>query len=265
MQLYSPALATPEQELVFLLKTDPGNSALISAARQRLLLLGVSGEELAELERTGRASATLGVYSNYTGHIHEAGNTIPTADASPEFSGMTQELPIKEGMYIEKGQPVFQVFNTDRSWVLLKLFPGDAGLVRKGDAVQVVPETAPDKVFRARVDEVLPFYGKEDKTVTVRVYFDNGQKHIPIGSQVKATIFPEALAGNWLPKAAVLSLGTEQVVFLRAESGFKAHKVVTGTVYNDQLQVLSGLAPEDSVAQNAQFLVDSEDFVKIKD
>ena len=264
MQLYSPELATPEQELLFLLKNDPGNSALITAARQRLLLLGVSGEELAEVERTGRASATLGVYSNYTGHIHEAGNTMPTADPSPKFSGMSQELPIKEGMYIAKGQPVFQVFNTNRSWVLLKLFPEYAGLVRKGDAVQVVPETAPDNAFRARVDEVLPLYGKEDKTSTVRVYFDNSQKDIPIGSQVKATIYPTAVAGNWLPKAAVLSLGTEQVVFLRVEGGFRAHKVVTGMTYKDQVQVLSGLAPEDSVAQNAEFLVDSEDFVKSK-
>ena len=265
MQLYSPELATPEQQLLFLLKNDPGNTALISAARQRLLLLGVSERELAEVERTGRASATQGVYSSYTGHIHEAGNTMPTADSSPASSGMAQELPIKEGMYVEKGQPVFQVFNTNRSWALLKLFPGDAALVRKGDAVQVVPETAPQNAFRARVDEVLPLYGKEDKTSTVRVYFDNSQKDIPIGSQVKATLYPAAVTGNWLPKAAVLSLGTDQVVFLRVEGGFRAHKVVTGTIYKEQVQVLSGLAPGDPVAQNAQFLVDSEDFIKIKD
>ncbi|WP_431210240.1 efflux RND transporter periplasmic adaptor subunit [Puia sp. P3] len=47
-------------------------------------------------------------------------------------SGMTEELPVKEGMYVEKGQTVFQVFNMDRSWVLLKVYPGDAGLVKKG-------------------------------------------------------------------------------------------------------------------------------------
>jgi len=85
MDLYSPELATPEQELLFLLKNDPSNSSLIAAARQRLLLLGVSAEQLAEVERSGRASATLGVYSNYTGHIHEAGNTMPTADSPTEI------------------------------------------------------------------------------------------------------------------------------------------------------------------------------------
>jgi Cu(I)/Ag(I) efflux system membrane fusion protein len=253
MDLYSPELITGEQDLLFLLNNDPGNSALIDAARQRLLLLGVGAEQLAEVERTGRASATLAVYSNYTGHIHEAGNT------------MTEELSVKEGMYVEKGQTVFQVFNMDRSWAVLEVFPEDAGLVRKGDAVQVVPETAPDKTFTGRVNEVLPFYGKDEKALTVRVYFDNSGRDIPVGSQVKATIHPAPVTSDWLPASAVLSLGTEQIVFLHTAQGFLAHKVATGATYKDQVQVLSGLAPADSVAANAQFLTDSEDFIKVKE
>jgi membrane fusion protein, copper/silver efflux system len=270
MDLYSPELATGEQELLFLLKNDPGNSVLINAARQRLLLLGVSTEQLAEVERTGRASATLGVYSQYTGHIHEAGNTMPGAElgtgtVAVGTSGMTEELPVKEGMYVEKGQTVFQVFNMDRSWAVLKLYPGDAALVHKGDAVQVLPETTPEKEFTGRVDEVLPFYGSDAKALTVRVYFDNSRRDIPIGSQVEATIQPAPVMGNWLPRTAVLSLGTDPVVFLRVDGGFRAQKVVTGAMYGDQVQVLSGLRPADSVAVNAQFLVDSEDFVTVKE
>jgi membrane fusion protein, copper/silver efflux system len=263
MDLYSPELITGEQDLLFLLKNDPVNSALIGAARQRLLLLGVSAEQLAEVERTGRASATLAVYSNYTGHIHEAGNTMPGTETGS--SGMSEELPLKEGMYVEKGQTMFQVFNMDRSWVVLDVFPGDADLVRKGDAVGVVPETTPDKAFTGRVNEVLPFYGKNEKTLAVRVYFDNSGRDISIGSQVKATIQTAPVTGDWLPAASVLSLGTDHVVFLRMRDGFQAHKVVTGATYKDQVQVLSGLAQADSVAANAQYLTDSEDFVKIKE
>ena len=269
MDLYSPELVTVEQDLLFLLKNDPGNNVLIDAARQRLLLLGVRREELAEVERTGRASATLGVYSNYTGHIHEAGNTMPGAEVGTGMvaagsSGMTEELPVKEGMYVEKGQTVFQVFNMDRSWALLKLYPGDAAFVRKGDAVQVVPETAPEKGFAGGVDEVLPFYGSDAKTLTVRVYFDNSRRDIPIGSQVEATIQTARLTGNWLPRTAVLSLGTDRVVFLRVDDGFRARRIVTGVTYGDRVQVLSGLEPTDSAAVNAQFLVDSEDFITVK-
>lgn len=267
MDLYSPELATGEQDLLFLLKNDPGNGALIGAARERLRLLGVSAADMTEVERSGRASATVGVYSNYTGHIHEAGNTMPGAEggvAVTGTSGMTEELPVKEGMYVEKGQTVFQVFNMDRSWVVLSVFPEDAALVHKGDAVRVVPETAPDKAFEGRVDQVLPVYGKESRTLTVRVYFDNSMRDIPIGSQVKAMIKAATVAGNWLPEAAVVSLGRDRAVFLRVDGGFRAHRIVTGANYNGEVQVLSGLGAMDSVAGNAQFLVDSEDFVKVK-
>jgi Cu(I)/Ag(I) efflux system membrane fusion protein len=84
-----------------------------------------------------------------------------------------------------------------------------------------------------------------------------------VGSQVKATIFVEDKAANWLPKDAVLSLGIDKVVFLKEDGGFKAHKVETGLIYKDRIQVLSGLSPMDSVAANAQFLADSESFIKV--
>jgi Cu(I)/Ag(I) efflux system membrane fusion protein len=47
--------------------------------------------------------------------------------------------------------------------------------------------------------------------------------------------------------------------------GFKAHKVETGLSYKNEIQIISGLAETDSVAANAQFLTDSESFIKVKD
>jgi len=266
MDIYSPELATGQQDLLFLLKNDPGNTAMIEAARQKLLLLGMSEGQLQEVIRTGRPSLTVAVYSNYSGHIHEAGNTMPDAGEPllrTDVSATMGELPVKEGMYVEKGQTVFQLFNTDKSWVLLQLLPEQAA-VKVGDAVRVVPETAPDRDFRGSIDFIEPVFRKESKTLTARVYFDNSTLQIPIGSQVTATIFPGPVAGDWLPREAVLSLGMDQVVFVRADGGFKTHKIATGMMYRDRVQILSGLTATDSVASNAQYLMDSESFIRIK-
>jgi len=40
---------------------------------------------------------------------------------------------------------------------------------------------------------------------------------------------------------------------------------MTGISVKDKVQVLSGLSPEDSVAANAQYLMDSESFIKVNE
>src|SRR5574338_205923 len=74
MDIYSPELMTAQQNLLFLLKNDPSNNTLINAAKQKLLLLGMSNGQLEKVMSTGKATYTVSVFSNYTGHIHESGN-----------------------------------------------------------------------------------------------------------------------------------------------------------------------------------------------
>jgi Cu(I)/Ag(I) efflux system membrane fusion protein len=268
MDIYSPDLLTTEQELLFVIKNDPSNSSLINAAKQKLLLLGMSEGQLQQISRTQKPSLSVAVYSNYSGHIHEAGNVMPgenSGEQKMDISRVTEELPVKEGMYLEKGQVIFQIFNVDKSWVLLNIFPEYQSLLKVGDSITVIPETTPSQIFRAKIDFIEPFYRRENKTLTARAYFDNSKLEIPVGSQVKATIFSSPKEADWLPKDAVLSLGMDKVVFVKIDGGFKVHKVETGLGYENKIQILSGLATTDSVATNAQFLTDSESFIKVKD
>lgn len=73
MDIYSPEIATAQQNLLFLLKTDAANASLIQAAKQRLLLMGMSNQQVQQLIRTRKGTLTISVYSNAMGHVHEAG------------------------------------------------------------------------------------------------------------------------------------------------------------------------------------------------
>ncbi|MES2330735.1 MAG: efflux RND transporter periplasmic adaptor subunit [Bacteroidota bacterium] len=266
MDIYSPELLTTQQELLFLLKNDAANISMINAAKQKLLLLGVGERQLQQIIHDQKPSSTIAVYSNTSGHIHEAGSMPSTNNAQTKMdvSATTEELSVKEGMYVQKGQPLFQLYNVDRSWVLLNILPGYQDIIKTGNTVSIVPETAPDQHFQGRIDFIEPFYRKENKTFSARVYFNNAQLEIPIGAQVRATIFTKSRTAGWLPADAVLSLGIHQVVFVKTIAGFKAQKVETGLRYHNQVEILSGVGTTDSVAANAQFLSDSESFIKIK-
>ncbi|HLD53486.1 MAG TPA: efflux RND transporter periplasmic adaptor subunit [Sediminibacterium sp.] len=267
MDIYSPELLTAQQNLLFLLKNDPENSTLLEAAKEKLLLLGMSNKQVMELIQLGKPLFTISVISNYSGHIHETINVDKmniVNDNMGKISQQTEALALKEGMYVQKGQSVFTVFNPDKAWAILNIYGENQSFVKKGNAVRIIPETARQKDFKATIDFVEPFYRKESKTQTVRVGFNNSSLRIPIGSQVQAVIFGNTIKGYWLPKDAVLSLGLEKVVFQKTAEGFRAKKVITGVVLEKQIQILKGLTMKDSVAANAQFLMDSESFIKIK-
>jgi len=266
LDIYSPELLTAQQNLLFLLKNDSDNLTLIQAAKEKLLLLGISNEQLLQIIKTGKPSLSISVFSNYSGHIHETGtgNNMNTSNSNmKDISLITEELPLKEGMYLQKGQSIFSVYNPVKAWAVLNIYAENQALVKLGNPVKIIPETSPDKIINGKVDFIEPFYRRENKTLTVRVYFNNSTLKIPIGSQVKATVSGNVKNANWLPAESVLSLGMDKIVFLKADGCFRAKNITTGISYKGKIQITGGLTSQDSVAVNAQYLMDSESLIKI--
>ena len=269
MDIYSPELVNAQQNLLFLIKNDADNISFINAAKEKLLLLGVSAQQLQQIIQQQKPSLTISVYSNYGGHIHDALNMNSPMSTPSNISNtepvVTRELMLKEGMYVRKGQTLLSVYNPQRLWAVLNVFADNQSMIKVGNPVRIVPETVPDKDFRAKIDFIEPFFREGSKTLTARVYFENHEMNMPVGSQVKATIFGNTLNANWLPKDAVISLGLDKIIFKKIGGVFKALKVETGIAYNNKIQVIDGLTQYDEVAANAQFLMDSESFIKVNE
>lgn len=267
MDIYSPELVTAQQNFLFLLRNDPDNASLINAARDRLLFMGMTSGQVADLVNTKSPKNAITVYSNYSGFVTDpdvqANRSGP--DSMQLQMAAKQDLAIKEGMYVEIGQAVFSVYNNARAWILLDIFPGQQNMIKTGDAVRIVPESSPGQKLRGNIDYIEPVFRPGSKTLTARVYINNADMLLPIGSRVNATIFTSSVNATWVPKDAVLSTGRYKVVFLKQRSGFKAHHVTTGIELNRSTQIVTGLSLRDSIAANAQFFIDNEAFIKVSD
>ena len=264
MDIYSPELLTAQENLLFILKNDANNSSFINAAKQKLLLLGMSSKELNKVIAAGKPLYSVSIYSNYSGHVHDAGmsNNMNESNANENENTLTQELSLKEGMYVSKGQTLFMIMNHHKAWAALQIFPNEQSLIKKGDAVTITPETDTTAIINGTIDFIEPLFRNNSKTLTARVYFHNTDM-LTIGSQVTANIYTGNKQALWLPQTAVLALGMNEVAFLKSKDGFIAHKVTTGLRANDLVQILSGLNITDTVAVNGQYLIDSESFIKI--
>ncbi|WP_276363832.1 efflux RND transporter periplasmic adaptor subunit [Daejeonella sp. H1SJ63] len=271
MDVYSPELLTAQQNLLFVTKNDAANSSLISAARQKLLLLGMNPEQIQNVLQTGKPLLAVSIYSGSTGHLHNT-SAVPTAMAQQTSQGSmestepsTELLNLKEGMYIQKGQTLFSIYNPSKAWALLNIYTDRQALIKKGQLVNIYPESSASQSFQGHVDFIEPFYRDNSRTTSVRVYFDNSILRLPVGSQVRGRISANMDMANWLPKESVISLGIDKIVLLKAANGFSPKKVITGITSGKNIQIIRGISESDSVALNAQYLIDSESFIKVKE
>ena len=263
MDVYSPEILTAEQNLLFLLQNDAGNTSFIQAAKEKLLLLGMSAGQLEQVIKSGKPLYSISIYSNSSGHVHEAGMEHDGGSSINKSTepAVSQELSLKEGMYIQKGQTLLMLMDHHKVWAALQIFTSDQSLVKIGNPVMIIPEADTSKVITGKIDFFEPFYRTNSKTLTARVYFHN-HSMLPVGSHVSANIFSDPHNAWWLPASAVISLGMNEVAFIKSSGGFIAHKIITGIRSDNLIQVTSGINEKDTVAVNAQYFIDSESFIR---
>lgn len=276
VEIYSPELVAAQRELLFLLGSDAGNKELIDGARNKLQLLGFSNTQIDELVRGKEPSLTVSIYSPYNGYVVKEGQNAPaTAPSSATASGMGAmaagsnsqvSTPTPEssteltrvGSYVSAGQTIFKIVNTSSLFVELNLLASGAGLVKThGD---IFLDLGSGNSVKEKIDLVQPFVDRGQEFTKLRVYM--GNDNIQIGTLVKATVpvsYPETL---WVPKEAIVDLGVDQVVFVKDREVFRGRKVQTGIRSEGWIEIRNGLASSDDLAANAQYLVDSESFIK---
>jgi Cu(I)/Ag(I) efflux system membrane fusion protein len=265
--IYSPDMVTAQQDLVYLTRNPQPEPELLNAARQKLLLLGMTMAQVNQVAKTGKAFYSLPVYSPYNGHVHDTQHSqmagAPFTETPVNFAA-NQPLAIKEGMYVTKGQTLFNVVNPHSLWAIVKIDRSSVSALKLNQPVQLQLPDIPGKTVNGKVNFIEPTLQQGDKTTSIRVYVDNMDHSLKVNSLVKAKIQTGRTAGLWIPREALVSLGQTQVVWLKKGAAYRVSQVSTGLVNGNYIQVTHGLALTDSLASNAQYLTDSESFIKIQ-
>ena len=285
-EIYSPELLTAQRELLFLLENDSQNESLIKGAKDRLKLLGASEAQINALIRQKEPQNTFAIYSPYEGYVIADTQQVPaapmasrsasasgamadgmsgtssssTAQASSATGTLNQQSLIREGSYVTSGQTLFKIVNTSALRVELNVPTARAGAIRNGSAVLLDFGNGDEQA--ATVDFIQPFFNEGQEFLTIRVYTRNADK-LHIGHLVKAHLTGSSVEALWIPKEALLDLGVDKVVFIKDKNVLKPKKVVVGARTDDAIEIRQGLSSSDEIAANAQYLVDSESFIKI--
>ncbi len=286
MEIYSPELLTAQRELLYIVQQQKNDKQLVGSAKQKLLLLGLTAEQIEKVIAAGKETFAFPVLSPYTGYIVESAFTTtelpalaqPTSRGSTEATkGMLpaaamgaslsapsagEQISAREGMYVSTGQSVFKVIDAAQLWVELYFTPSEGRLVQQGDQLHLEMNGL-DETILARADFIQPFFTEGKQFLQVRSYLKNSSKAIRVGQLVTGKISQTRTQALWIPKNAVLDLGVRQIVFLKMKGAFLPFNVKTGWQTDGWVEVIEGIDESSEIAINAQYLVDSESFIKM--
>ena len=245
-EIYSPELYSAQTEYLAALSAQSGSSsaedhALLESARTKLKFYDISDAQIAELEKTRKATKTLTI-------------TAP-------ISGFVVEKNVVAGQMVDAGMKLYRLADIGVVWVYAQVYEQDLSAVQLGQEATMTLSYLPDRKFRGRVTYIYPTVDEKTRTARVRMEFHNPGYFLKPGMfatvELVADISPSALL---VPDSAVLRSGQKNTVFVALPGGkFEARMVALGlSGENDQDQVLSGLEAGERVVTSGQFMLDSE-------
>jgi len=247
--IYSPDLLSVQQEYLLALRTRKALAAggvatgagddLVEASRERLRLWDVPEAEVERLEKTGKPSKTLTMYS--------------------PMSGVVTKKDIVMGHRLNEGDMPYEITDLSRVWVLADAYETDLSRIRMGMQASLSLQAFPGKTFTGKVIFIDPVLDAKTRTAKVRLEFPNPRGELRPEMFGEVTLKTADREGLRIPADAVIDSGTTKVVFVDVGEGkFQPRVVEVGPEAGDQVEVLSGLADGELVVTRANFLVDSE-------
>lgn len=246
--LYSPDLFAAQQDFLAAQRGAQAGAALpgarpmeglVSAARKRLLLLGLSEAQLNAIAADGQALETVPI-------------------ASPA-NGFVIEKDVVEGASVQAGMRLFRIAALDRVWVEADVYAGDLPHVRAGQPAKVTLDYLPDQAYEAKVAYVYPYLESEARTGRVRVELDNKALALRPGMYARVELADDLGTRLQVPASAVVYTGPQRLVFVDLGDGrFKPQAIRVGIEADGNYEVLDGLKAGDIVATSGTFLIAAE-------
>ncbi|TMV09995.1 efflux RND transporter periplasmic adaptor subunit [Ruegeria sediminis] len=241
-EMFSPEIGRATGDLVRAARA--GEPKILEIARSKLLNLGMSGTQIAEIEAQGELARTIKV-------------------KAPQ-DGVVIALSAADGMYLQPGTPAVSLGDLSTVWVIVDVFERD--IARLDEDMRAIArfEHLRGRTFMGEIDYIYPELDPKTRTLPVRLRFDNSEGLLrPNMFGTVSLVSSQTRTALTVPSEAVIRTGSAERVILKTGDGtFKPRLVTTGLRDNfgegGRTEIVQGLAPGEEVVASAQFLIDSE-------
>ena len=157
------------------------------------------------------------------------------------------------------GMNLYRIADLSRVWIEAEIFEKDLSLIRLGQSARVSFEAYPGESFSALVTYVYPTVSVEARTGRIRMERANADLRLKPGMYASVQFsLPPKEGSLVIPRSAVLTTGERSIVFVSEHGMLMPREVVPGLLNGDDIEILSGLEPDEVVVSSATFLIDAE-------
>ena len=167
------------------------------------------------------------------------------------FSGFISARPVAVGEYVTSATSIATIVRTNPIKVQIQVAEADVPYVGLGRGVSVQVDAYKDRNFGGVVTAVNPSIDPNSRSAVIEAQIENSDNALRGGMFATVKITREGgNLGVFVPKEAVLDDQATQNrrVFVIVEGVAKLRTVQTGTEENGMVQILDGVAAEETVA-----------------
>ena len=234
-------LARQQQKILH--NSDVDYRQLISSAENKLLLWGLSPEQIRDLAQLSKVPATVTVLS--------------------KVSGTVSDIAIHQGDYVSEGMTILKTQALNTLWVEAQLYSSEAGNYRVNDKVNVSLPDLNGQIIAGKVEFINPELSDQSQVDLIRISISNPKGLIRPGMQAYISIGSEGKRSLAVPASAILTDGKGSMVWIKnADGSFSPKMVSVGSGNQNYVPVISGLNMGDEVVTNGAYLLNSEAIFK---
>jgi RND family efflux transporter MFP subunit len=252
-EVYSPDLQVAEQELISAVKSKKAlgsdaspalhqeSQTLIDSAKRKLRLWDVDERDIEAIARADQPPRDVTFRSPATGHV--------------------EEKMVVQGSTVQPGMKLLRIADHTRLWLDVQVYEEQLPFVKIGQKVVATVDGISGKTFTGTITFMYPHLDASSRTVKARATLDNPEFELKPGMYATADIVTQPVSDAILcPREAVIDTGTRQIAFVAEGDGhFSPRNIRVGlSGDDDQVQIVEGLAPGETVVTSGQFLMDVE-------
>ncbi len=164
-----------------------------------------------------------------------------------------QQVTGASGVQGLSGPNPFTISDLSYVWIICDVYQNDLDFVHVGETADIRMSSYLERVFKGRIDNILPILDPNIRTAKVRIEVANPGL-MSVGMFVTATFYGRLpVTRAVVPATAILHLHDRDWVYVSIGGGhFKRQEIVSGgTLPGNMQEVVSGLKARDQVVTNA--------------